>query len=46
MSRRFSWGGYFLRLLLAIVVVFATCNPMGYSLFHWIRKLGDVGRKR
>lgn len=37
MSRRFSWGGYFLRLLLAIVVVFATYNPTGYSLFHWIR---------
>ena len=37
MSRRFSWGGYFLRLLFAVVLVFATYNPMGYSLFHWIR---------
>lgn len=37
MSRRFSWGGYFLRLLFAIVIVFATYNPMGYSLFHWLR---------
>jgi len=37
MSKRFSWGGYFLRLLFAIILVFATYNPMGYSLFHWIR---------
>lgn len=37
MSRRFSWGGYFLRLLLAIVVVFATYNPEGFSFFHWVR---------
>lgn len=37
MSTRFSWGGYFLRLLFAIVIVFATYNPMGYSLFHWLR---------
>lgn len=37
MSRRFSWGGYFLRLLLALVVVFATYNPEGFSFFHWVR---------
>lgn len=37
MSRRFSWGGYFLRLLLAIAVVFATYNPTGLSFFHWVR---------
>ena len=37
MSKRFSWSGYFLRLAFALVLVFATYNPMGYSLFHWIR---------
>lgn len=37
MNKRFSWGGYFLRLLLAIVVVFATYNPEGLSFFHWAR---------
>lgn len=37
MSTRFSWGGYFLRLLFAIFIVFATYNPLGYSLYHWIR---------
>lgn len=37
MATRFSWGGYFLRLLFAIVIVFATYNPTGWSLFHWIK---------
>lgn len=37
MATRFSWGGYFLRLLFALVLVFATYNPTGYSLFHWIK---------
>lgn len=37
MSRRFSWGGYFLRLLFAVVLVFATYNPTGYSFLHWLR---------
>lgn len=36
MATRFSWGGYFIRLLFALAVVFATYNPTGYSLFHWI----------
>lgn len=37
MSRRFSWGGYFVRLLFALVLVFATFNPTGFSFFHWIQ---------
>jgi len=40
MSKRFTWGGYFLRLLLAVVVVFATYNPEGLSFFHWVRDHG------
>ncbi|MGA8260584.1 MAG: DUF6524 family protein [Arenicellales bacterium] len=36
MSKRFTWGGYFLRLLLAIVLVFATYNPEGLSYFQWV----------
>lgn len=36
MSRRFSWSGYFLRLVLAVVVVFATYNPEGLSYFQWV----------
>lgn len=37
MATRFSWSGYFIRLLFAICLVFATYNPTGYSLFHWIQ---------
>lgn len=40
MSKRFSWGGYFLRLLLAIVLVFATYNPEDLSYFHWVSHYG------
>ena len=36
MSKRFTWSGYFLRLLLAIVLVFATYNPEGLSYFQWV----------
>ena len=30
-----SWAGIGLRFLLALVLVFATSNPEGYSYFHW-----------
>lgn len=40
MSKRFSWGGYFLRLLLAVVLVFATYNPEGLSYFQWVADHG------
>lgn len=32
----FGMGGFFLRLLLALVVVFATYNPEGFSYYHWV----------
>ena len=31
-----SFSGAFVRILLALVLVFTTFNPTGYSLFHWI----------
>ena len=34
---RFTWGGYLLRLLGALVLVFATYNPEGRSYYHWLR---------
>jgi len=37
MATRFSWPGYFARLLFAIAIVFATYNPLGYSMYHWIK---------
>ncbi len=31
----FTWGGFLVRLMAALVLVFATYNPEGYSYFHW-----------
>ena len=33
----FNWTGFVLRLLFALVLVYATYNPEGYSYFHWIQ---------
>lgn len=35
MIKQFTWGGFGIRLVFAILVVFATYNPEGYSYFHW-----------
>jgi len=35
MPDRFSWSGFFLRLLSALVLVFATYNAEGMSYYHW-----------
>lgn len=32
-----SFAGILLRLLSALVLVFATFNPSGYSYYHWLR---------
>ncbi len=31
----FTWGGFLIRLMAALVLVFATYNPEGYSYYHW-----------
>ena len=33
---RFTWTNFFIRLLFAVVLVFATYNPSGYSWVHWV----------
>lgn len=39
-----TWGGYLLRLVGALVVVFASYNPEGKSYYHWFREsLPDPG---
>lgn len=39
-SRDFNGSSFLFRLLLAVVVVFTTYNPEGYSYYHWaIEKL-------
>lgn len=35
---RFSWPNFFVRLIAALVLVFATYNPAGYSYFDWAIK--------
>jgi len=34
----FSWLNFFIRLLFALILVYATYNPSGYSLYHWIKE--------
>tara|TARA_R110002111_G_scaffold176804_1_gene242316 strand:+ start:976 stop:1407 length:432 start_codon:yes stop_codon:yes gene_type:complete len=33
----FSWLSFFVRLLFALILVYATYNPSGYSLYHWTK---------
>ncbi|MBL8959254.1 MAG: hypothetical protein JNJ98_05340 [Gemmatimonadetes bacterium] len=35
MAERFSWGSLGLRILAALVLVFATYNAEGWSYYHW-----------
>ncbi len=37
---KFGWGGFLFRFVAAIVIVFATFNPEGYSYYHWA--LADI----
>lgn len=40
--KEISWAGIGARFLFALVLVFATYNPSGYSYFHWaIKNLPD-----
>ena len=34
-SSSFTWGDFLIRLLAALLLVFATYNPEGYSFYHW-----------
>lgn len=41
-SNGFSLSSYLARLIAALVLVFATYNPSGYSYYHWFEQsLGD-----
>lgn len=35
LAERFSWAGLLFRFLAALLLVYATYNPEGYSFFHW-----------
>jgi len=32
---RFNWQSFFIRFLFALLLVFLTYNPSGYSFYHW-----------
>lgn len=34
--KTFGWDRFIVRFIFALVVVFSTYNPEGYSYFHWI----------
>ncbi len=36
MAAAFGWNAFLLRFLFALVVVFASYNPEGYSYYHWV----------
>ncbi len=36
-ANAFGWNSFLVRFVFALVVVFATYNPEGYSYFHWIK---------
>lgn len=33
---KFGWSSFLLRFVFALIVVFATYNPEGYSYYHWV----------
>ena len=35
-QKTFGWDKFIVRFIFALVVVFSTYNPEGYSYFHWI----------
>jgi len=43
-ANRFTFFSFFLRLIFAIVLVYASYNPSGYSFFHWAKEalFGDA----
>lgn len=40
-AQRFNFFDFLLRLAAAMLLVFATYNPTGYSWFHWISNATD-----
>jgi len=35
-SNQFSWSNFFTRFCIALVLVFTSYNPAGYSYYHWV----------
>ena len=37
-SHRFTFQSFLIRLVFALVLVYASYNPSGYSWFHWAKE--------
>ncbi len=37
-NNHFTWLSFFIRLIFALILVYATYNPSGYSLYHWAKE--------
>ena len=35
-AKKFTWTNYLIRLVVAVVLVFATYNPSGWSYYDWV----------
>lgn len=44
-SNAFNVESFFIRLFFALVLVFSTFNPSGYSFYHWIMEAMESGFK-
>lgn len=42
-SNKFNFGSFFVRLFFALILVFMTFNPSGYSFYHWGLKSLETG---
>jgi hypothetical protein len=40
-KRKFSFAALLARFLVSLLLVFATYNPSGYSIFHWLTGVWD-----
>jgi len=34
----FSWASFFIRFIFALILVYASYNPSGYSFYHWAKE--------
>ena len=42
-GNQFNFGSFIVRLVFALILVFASFNPSGYSFFHWLKTAIETG---
>lgn len=42
-NKAFNLESFLVRLFFALILVFSTFNPSGYSFYHWVLKTMEVG---